>query len=334
MTWGLRFAATLIAALIPIEGAAAPAPILIKFSYVVAEDTPKGRAVAYFKKLAEERTGGRVRVDVFSKATLYSDKDELEALQLGAVQMLAPTLGNFRALGLSEFEVFDLPYLFDSYEQLRKVTDGPVGASLFVKLEAKGIHGLGYWDLGFKQMSANRALRRPSDFAGLRMRIKSSKVIEAQMRALGATPVTLPFNQTSQALGMGVVEGAENPVSSFRAERMDESQKYLTLSDHGYIGYAVVVNRRFWDKLPGDIRATLEGAMRDATVYANKSARELNDEALAALRQGGHTTVIALSPEEKAQWKSVLVKIHPQFQGRIPRELLLRIYAETGFRPE
>jgi C4-dicarboxylate-binding protein DctP len=329
----VKFAGAVIAFAL-LTGAQAQQPIVIKFSHVVTDETPKGKGAIRFKELAEAKTRGRVKVEIYPNSQLYKDREELEALQLGAVQMLAPTLSNFRALGLSEFEVFDLPYLFDSYEQLRKVTDGPVGASLFVKLEAKGIHGLGYWDLGFKQMSANRALRRPSDFAGLRMRIKSSKVIEAQMRALGATPVTLPFNQTSQALGMGVVEGAENPVSSFRAERMDESQKYLTLSDHGYIGYAVVVNRRFWDKLPGDIRAKLEGAMRDATVYANKSARELNDEALAALRQGGHTTVIALSPEEKAQWKSVLVKIHPQFQGRIPRELLLRIYAETGFRPE
>jgi C4-dicarboxylate-binding protein DctP len=240
-------------------------PIVIKFSHVVAQETPKGKGAEYFKKLAEERTNGRVKVEVYPNSQLYKDKEELEALQLGAVQMLAPSLAKFGPLGAREFEVFDLPYLFDDNEELHKITQGPIGQSLLKKLESKGILGLGFWDNGFKQMSANKPLRKPEDFKGLKMRIQSSKILDMQMRALGANPQVMAFSEVYQALQTGVVDGTENPISNFYTQKMHEVQKYVTLSDHGYLGYAVIVNRKFWDALPADIRAALEEAMKEAT---------------------------------------------------------------------
>jgi C4-dicarboxylate-binding protein DctP len=303
------------------EHAGAQAPIVIKFSHVMGADTVKGRAAQAFKELAEARTRGRVRVDVYPSDVLYGDKNELEALQLGAVQMLAPALSNFRALGLREFELFDLPYLFDSYADLHRVTEGPAGVALLQRLEAKGIHGLAYWDVGFKQMTANRALRTPTDFAGLRMRIKSSTVIDAQMRALSAVPVTLPYSETVHALETGMVDGTEVSVSSFAVQHMEREQRYLTLSAHGYIGYAVVVNRRFWERLPADIRSELESAMREVTRQQNAAAEARDKEALAALRRSGGTTVIDLTEQEKAAWKRAL---QPVREGLDPlsRELI------------
>ncbi len=313
--------------------ASAQRPIVIKFSHVVATETPKGKAADYFKRLAEERTGGRVKVEVYPNSQLYKDKEEMEALSLGAVQMLAPSLAKFGPLGVPAFEVFDLPYIFDNYRELQKVTQGPVGQALLKTLETKGILGLAYWDNGFKVMSADRELRLPADFRGLRMRIQSSKVLDAQMRALGANPQVMAFSEVREALRAGVVNGTENPPSNLYTQRMHEVQKHVTLSNHGYLGYAVIVNRKFWESLPADIRATLEGAMREATRFANDIAKSENDQALAAVRQSGLSKVIELTPEEKKAWKKALLSVHQESESRIGRDLIRSIYRETGFDP-
>ena len=314
-------------------GATAQQPIVIKFSHVVAPDTPKGRATEYFKKLAEERTKGRVKIEIYPNSQLFKDAEELEALQLGSVQMLAPTVSKFGPMGVREFEVFDLPYLFDSYADVHKVTDGPIGRDLMKKLEPKGIIGLAYWDNGFKPMSANRPLRKPEDAKGLKMRIQSSKVLDAQMRALGAIPQVMALSEVYQGLQTGVIDGTENVVSNFYTQKMYEVQKYLTVTDHGYIGYAVIANRKFWDGLPPDVRAALEGAMSDATRFADDGAKQENADALEGVRKTGKTQVIVLSPEEKRAWKKALVKVHAEMAGRIGRDLVLSIYKETGFDP-
>src|SRR6478735_5465095 len=178
----------LLAAALASANAFAQTPIVIKFSHVVANDTPKGKAAERFKELAEKATKGRVKVEVYPNSVLYKDKEELDALQLGAVQMLAPSLAKFGPLGIKEFEAFDIPYIFPSREVLTRVTEGPVGKGLLKKLEGKGITGLAYWDNGFKEMTANKPLKTPADFRGLKFRIQSSKVLDGQMRALGATP--------------------------------------------------------------------------------------------------------------------------------------------------
>jgi len=308
-------------------------PITIKFSHVVAVDTPKGLAAEYFKKIAEERTKGRVKVEVYPNSQLYKDKEELEMLQLGAVQMLAPSMAKFGPMGVREFEAFDLPYIFDDYKELHKVTDGPVGKLLLKKLEPKGIVGLAFWDNGFKVMSANKPLRKPDDFKGLKMRIQSSKVLESQMRALGAIPQVMAFSEVYQALQTGVVDGTENPVSNLYTQKMNEVQKYVTLSDHGYLGYALIANKKFWDGLPADIRGILEGAVKDATKYGNDIAQKKNDEDLEMVRKSGKTQIITLTPQEKMAWKKALIKVHSENEAKIGKELLQSIYKETGFDP-
>ncbi|MEW6514397.1 MAG: TRAP transporter substrate-binding protein [Pseudomonadota bacterium] len=308
-------------------------PIIIKFSHVVATDTPKGKAADFFKVKAEELTKGKVKVEVYANSTLYKDKEEMEALQLGAVQMLAPSLAKFGPLGVKDFEVFDLPYIFDSYEDLHKVTTGPVGKSLLKKLEPKGILGLAYWDNGFKVMSANKPLRNPEDFKGLKMRIQSSNVLDAQMRALGSLPQKMAFSEVYQALQTGVVDGTENPPSNLYTQKMHEVQKFVALSDHGYLGYAVIVNKKFWDGLPADVRGQLEAAMEQATRYANQIAKVENDNSMDAVKKSGKSEIISLNAEQKKAWKKALVKVHDQMSGRIGKDLIQSIYKETGFDP-
>ncbi|MET0472266.1 MAG: TRAP transporter substrate-binding protein [Xanthobacteraceae bacterium] len=330
--YGWTIGAIAVAFVFPVA-AYAQQPIVIKFSHVVAVDTPKGKAAEYFKKLAEERTKGRVKVEVYPNSALFKDGEEMEALQLGSVQILAPSLAKFGPLGAREFEVFDLPYIFDDYDELHKVTQGPLGAALLEKLESKGIVGLAYWDNGFKLMSANKPIRVPADYKGLKMRIQSSKVLGDEMKALGAIPQVMAFSEVYQALQTGVVDGTENPPSNFYTQRMHEVQKYAALTEHGYLGYAVIVNKKFWDGLPADIRTTLEGAMKETTKYANDIARKENDDALEAVRKSGKTEIIQLTPEQKAQMKQALLPVHKQNESRIGKDTIAEVYKATGFAP-
>ncbi|WP_207630218.1 TRAP transporter substrate-binding protein [Paracoccus xiamenensis] len=327
-----RFVSAGLAAVIAIGlGAGAWAQdITIKFSHVVAPDTPKGKGAEKFKELAEQYTEGKVKVEVYPNSQLYKDKEELEALQLGAVQMLAPSLAKFGPLGVPDFEVFDLPYIFDGYDQLRMVTDGDVGKAMLAKLEDKGIRGLAYWDNGFKIMSANSPLMVPDDFLGLKMRIQSSKVLEAEMNALGAVPQVMAFSEVYQGLQTGVVDGTENPPSNMYTQKMHEVQKHATLSNHGYLGYAVIVNKEFWDGLPEDVRGNLEKAMAEATVFANGIAQEENEKALQAMMDAGTTEFHEMTDEEKAAWKEALAPVHEEMADRIGAELIEQIKAATG----
>lgn len=326
----IKALAAAFAVVLSMNSAWAQAPIVIKFSHVVATDTPKGQAAERFKEQAEKLTKGRVKVEVYPNSQLYKDKEELEALQLGAVQMLAPSLAKFGPLGVKEFEAFDLPYIFPSKAALYAVTEGPIGRGLLKKLEPKGITGLAYWDNGFKIMSANKPLHAPADFRGLKMRIQSSKVLDAQMRALGANPQVLAFSEVYQALQSGVVDGTENPPSNMYTQKMHEVQKHLTVSNHGYLGYAVIVNKKFWDGLPADIRAQLEQAMRDATTFEKAIAQRDNDLALEAIRKAGKTTIYNLTPQEQAAWRTALQPVQRQMESRIGKDLIQSITRETA----
>jgi C4-dicarboxylate-binding protein DctP len=323
-------AAAAFALVAPVIGHA-QAPIIIKFSHVVAPDTPKGNGAQKFKELAEERTKGRVKVEVYPNSQLYKDKEEMEALQLGSVQMLAPSLAKFGPLGVKEFEVFDLPFIFKDTAAFRAVTDGPVGAELFKKLEPKGVKGLAYWDNGFHAMSANKPLHHVADFKGLKMRIQSSKVLDAQMRALGAIPQVMAFSELYQGLQSGVVDGCEGVPSNFYTQKTYEVQKFTTISNHGHLAYALIVNKKFWDGLPPDIRSTLEGAVKDASTYANAIAATENATALEKMRASGKTTIYELTPAETNEWKKALMPVHQEMEARVGKPTIDAVYKAAGF---
>ncbi|MDO9224693.1 MAG: TRAP transporter substrate-binding protein [Pseudomonadota bacterium] len=328
----LTLLAALAATVISCSALAAE-PIIIKFSHVVAQDTPKGKAAEHFKKRAEELTKGRVKVEVYANSTLFKDKEELEALQLGAVQMLAPSLAKFGPLGVKEFEVFDLPYMFDNYEGLHRVTEGPIGRRMLNSLERRGITGLAFWDNGFKVFSSNKPINSVSDFKGQKMRIQSSKVLDAQMRAIGVLPQVMAFSEVYQALQTGVVDGTENPPSNLFTQKMHEVQKFVRVSNHGYLGYAVITNKKFWDGLPADVRAQLERAMKESTTYANQIAKKDNDDALDAVRKSGRSHVFVPSAQEQVSMKRALVNVHEKMDDRVGVDLVQAIYKETGFDP-
>jgi C4-dicarboxylate-binding protein DctP len=313
------------------QSAIAQTPIIIKFSHVVAPDTPKGKGADRFKQLLEERSKGRVKVEIYPNSQLYKDKEELEALQLGSVQMLAPSLAKFGPLGVKEFEVFDLPFIFKDEASFRAVTSGKTGADLFAKLEPKGIKGLAYWDNGFHIMSANKPLHTVADFKGLKMRIQSSKVLDAQMRALGALPQVMAFSELYQALQSGVVDGTEGVPSNFFTQKIYEVQKHMTISNHGHLAYALIINKKFYDGLPADIRAALESAVKDSTIYANEIATSENASALEKISASKKSTIYTPTPAELNDWKKALMPVHKEMESRVGKATIDGVYAEAGF---
>jgi len=321
-----------IAALCLCAGGAAAqtAPIVIKFSHVTAPNTPKGQGAQRFKELAEQYTGGKVRVEVYPNSQLYKDNEEMNALQLGAVQMLAPSLAKFGPLGVRDFEVFDLPYIFQSKDDLRKITHGAAGRQLMDKLQGTGIKGLAYWDNGFKIITANTPLKTPDDMLGLKMRIQSSKVLEAQMVALDAQPQVMSFSESYQALQTGVVNGTENTPSNIYTQKMHEVQKHAILSNHGYIGYALITNQKFWDGMPADIRQQLDRAVQETTDYVNEISQQQNDEAIAAMKKAGTTAFYEPTDAERKEWIARLQPVHREMAARIGKNTLDAVYKALG----
>jgi len=249
------------------------------------------------------------------------------------VQMLAPSNSKFGPTGIKQFEAFDLPYLLPDLNTLRKITNGPVGAKLLTLLNDKGMTGLAYWDNGFKQMTANKKLVKPEDYQGLKFRIQSSKVIDAQFRTLGAIPQVMAFSEVYQALQTGVVDGQENTWSNIYTQKMHEVQKYATVTNHGYIGYVVVVNKKFWDGLPPDVRANCEKAMKEATEFGNGQSAKENEDALAEIKKAGKTEIVALTPEQDEAMRKAMMPVYKDVASRVGQSLIDEILKETGRGP-
>jgi C4-dicarboxylate-binding protein DctP len=323
-----------IAAAIFIAPAAvmAQSPIIIKFSHVVANDTPKGKGALKFKELAEKYTDGKVKIEVYPNSSLYKDKEEIEALQLGSVQMLAPSTAKFAPLGAKEFEALDLPWLFKDEETYNRAMKGPVGKWLFQKLESKGITGLAYWDNGFHMASANRPLLMPADFQGLKIRISGSKIADRYFRDLGSIPQIMAFSEVYQALQTGVVDGCENTPSNYQTQKFDEVQKDITVSYHAHLQYAVIVNSKFWSGLPPDIRKQLDKAMDEATDYTNSIAVKENEDALAEIKKTGKTTLHYLTDDQKKAWQDAMRPTYAWAKGRVGQEVLDLVAKELDIK--
>jgi len=310
----------------------AQSPIVIKFSHVVANDTPKGKGAIKFKELAEKYTNGKVRIEVYPNSSLYKDKEEIEALQLGSVQMLAPSTAKFAPLGIKEFEALDLPWLFKDEDTYAKAMKGPVGKWLFSKLESKGITGLAYWDNGFHMTSANRPLLTPADFQGLKVRISGSKIADRYFRDLGSIPQIMAFSEVYQALQTGVVDGCENTPSNYLTQKFYEVQKDITVSYHAHLQYAVIVNAKFWSGLPPDIRKQVDKAMDEATDYTNSIAVKENEDALEEIKKSGKTTLHYLTDEQKKAWQEAMRPTYAWAKGRVGAEVLDLVAKELDIK--
>ena len=289
----------------------------LKFSHVVSPNTPKGKAADFFEKRLEELSGGKIDVQVYPSSQLYNDSAVLKALTLDSVQMAAPSFSKFGKI-VPQLALFDLPFLFNDLDHLHRVQDSQVGKKLKGLVTAKGFVALSFWDNGFKQLSSSKkALINPEDAAGQKFRIMSSKVLEAQFKAVDANPQMMPFSEVYSGLQQGVIDAAENPISNIWTKKFHEVQKYLTVSNHGYLGYLVVVSKKFWESLPSDLRKNVAQAMIEATEKEREYAKELNDSQFALIKDYAKTTgkleIFELTPEQRAAWKKAVSKIYPEF---------------------
>jgi C4-dicarboxylate-binding protein DctP len=314
-------------------GAPAQSPIIIKFSHVVSPDAPKGKAAVLFKQLAEKYTGGKVQVEVYPNSSLYKDKEELEALQLGSVQLLAPSISKFGPLGVKEFDIFDLPYLMSDDARARQVMASPIMADLNQKLEAKGVSPLAYWDNGTYVYTANKPLIMPDDFRGMKMRIQGSKVLDAAARQLGAIPQIIAFGELYQALQTGVVDGEDNVPSNIWTQKFYDVQKYLTVSNHGRLTYSFLTNKKFWDSLPADVREQLDRAVKESTDFFDDTAAKDNVDALNRIKAAGKVEVHVQTEAEKKAWIAALMPVHKEMEARFGKDFIEKIYKASGFVP-
>lgn len=301
---------------------AAQAQMVIKFSHVVAENTPKGQGALKFKELAEKKLPGKVQVQVFPSSQLFGDAKELEAVLLGDVHFIAPSLSKFDRY-TKKIQVFDLPFLFDDIEAVDRFQSGPHGEALLASMVSRGLRGLDYWHNGMKQLSTNKdKLVRPEDVKGVKFRIQASDVLEAQFKALGANPQKMAFSEVYQALQTGVVDGQENTWSNIYSQKFFEVQKTIAETNHGLIEYMVVTNVKWWDGLPPDIRKGLAEAMKEATVYANKLAADINDADRKKIVDAGKAKIQKLSKEDVAAWRKAMEPVWKKFEGDIGRDLI------------
>src|SRR5215469_1676230 len=322
-----------VASFVFARAAFAQQPIIIKFSHVVSPDAPKGKAALVFKDLAEKYTNGKVKVEVYPNSSLYKDKEELEALQLGSVQLLAPSISKFGPLGVKEFDVFDLPFLMSDDARARQMMASPMMADLNKKLEAKGVLPVAYWDNGAHVYTANKPLIQPQDFRGLKMRIQGSKVLDAVARELGAIPQIMAFGELYQALQTGVVDGEDNVPSNIWTQKFYEVQKYLTVSYHGRLTYAFITNKKFWDSLPADLRPQLDRAVKESTDFFNETAAKDNADALDKIKASGKIEVHYQTDAEKQAWIKKLMPVHKEMESRFGKAFIENIYKASGFVP-
>jgi len=306
-----------------VSGAAlAQQPIVIKFSHVVADATPKGQGALKFKEVAEKLLPGKVQVQVFPSSQLFGDAKELEALLLGDVQFIAPSLSKFDRY-TKKIQVFDLPFLFDDIAAVDRFQHSPSGKALLDSMKNRGLQGLAYWHNGMKEMSTNKdKLTRPDDVKGLKFRIQPSDVLEAQFRALGANPQKMAFAEVYQALQTGVVDGQENTWSNIYSQKFHEVQKTIAVTNHGVIDYMVVTNAKWWEGLPADIRKGLQQAMDEATAYANKLANEINERDRKRIEEAGKAKIQPLSKDDVAAWRKAMEPVWKKFEGDIGKDLI------------
>ena len=306
---------TLAAAVVATSGMAAD--YTLKFSHVVSPNTPKGKAADFFEKRLEELSAGRIDVQVYPSSQLYKDNAVLKALRLNSVQMAAPSFSKFGKI-VPQLALFDLPFIFKDLDHLHRVQDGEVGTKLKSMVTAKGIVALNFWDNGFKQLSSNaKPLLMPEDAKGQKFRIMSSKVLEAQFHAVGANPQMMPFSEVYSGLQQGVIDAAENPISNIYTKKFHEVQKYLSISDHGYLGYLVVMSKKFWKSLPEDLQRNVTQAMNEATEKEREYALELNKKQLGLIQEyakkTGKLEIFNLTAEQKNAWREKVSTIYPEF---------------------
>jgi C4-dicarboxylate-binding protein DctP len=295
--------------------------ILIKFPHVTAPGTPKGKAADHFRDLVHDRLGERVTVEVYPSGQLMNDDDSIDALAFGEVQMIAVSLSKFDRL-TKKYQVFDLPFMFNDIVAVERFQNGPSGVSLLNAMTDSGLSGLSFWHNGMKQFSGPEPMTTPGAAKGLKFRIMESDVLQAQILQVGGNPQKMALGEVYQALQTGAVDAQENTWSNIYSAKFYEVQDHITQSNHGYIGYLVLVNSEFWSSIPDDIRSELESIMDETSAWANAQSTAINQEALEKIKASNRTNVVTLTPEQIEEWRVAMRPVWTQFEEAIGSDII------------
>lgn len=315
-------------------GTGAGTTYTLKFSHVTTDSTPKGKAALWFEKELEKRSNGRINVEVYANSSLYGDKDEMQAIQQNSVQMLAPASAKFTTVAPA-LQVLDLPFLFDSPEDIPSVAapDTEVGKAIFGNkdLESKQMKVLGLWDSGMKQIHSNNLTQSPADMKGKKYRIQPSDVLKSQIEAWGGHAEAIAFSEVYSALQQGVIDGGENTYSNIESQKMHTVQSNIAESNHGYIGYILVVNTKFFDSLPKDLQDLLVKVADEASTYNRENAVSVNEASKKAIEAAGKTTINVLTPEQRTAFKKVVVPaLYEEYRDVIGSDIIDELLAKQG----
>lgn len=297
------------------------APILIRFSHVVGENTPKGTGAKVFKELVEKRLSGKIAVEIYPRSQKYTDEQALLGLLFGDVEMAAPSFTKFRKFS-SHLQVYDLPFLFENVEQVHAFQQSSSGQELLSSMENRGIKGLAYWDNGMRVLSANRPIEVPADLKGLSLRIEPSYVFQRQYAELGAIATPMPYKRLPDALRVGVVDGYENTWSNVLSKGLHLLRPYFTEVGHSYLGYMVVTSNSFWNSLPADIQTELQAIMEEVTVVVNKLAKEKEIADKAQIQKTSSVQIVTLDEDAKKQWREVMMPLWKEMEADIPPAIM------------
>ena len=301
--------------------AAGHEPVVIKFSHVVAENTPKGQMANKFKELIDQRLKGKVVVEVFPNSQLFGDNKVLEAMLLGDVQLAAPSLSKFNKYTKS-LQIFDLPFLFKDMTAVEKFQQSATGQELLMSMKNKGLIGLGYLHNGMKQLSASDPLKVPADAKKKKFRIMSSDVLAAQFEAVEAIPLKKPFSEVFTLLQTKAIDGQENTWSNIYSKKFFEVQPYITESNHGVLDYLVVTSAEFWMGLPADLRGEIKKSLDEAIAFGNSVSEKKAVEDKQKIIDSGRSKVITLTDAERQQWVEAMKPVWKQFEGEIGKNFI------------
>ncbi len=287
--------------------------IVIKFSHVVSESSPKGLAAKRFAQLVNQRSDGRVEVQVYANSQLYKDGEEIAALQAGNIQLIAPATAKMTKY-FPQLIIFDMPFLFSSYQHVYETVDGPVGQELLSQMSGQEMLGLALWDNGFKQIAAKQPVVTKGDFSGMRFRVMDSQLLVDKFRGVGSYTLVLPFSEVYAAVEQQEADGIENSLSNIYTKRFHNVLPYITISNHGYLGYVVLTNADFWNSLPDDLREIIEEALQEVTLWQREVAMEQNQYSLEQIIKSQGEKVIFLPEEQREEWNSAFVHVYRKYQ--------------------
>lgn len=311
--------AVLIASLFGTAAHAAD-PILIRFSHVTSEKSPKGQGALMFKQLAEERLPGKVKVEVYPRSQKFDDNQAPLALLFGDIEMAAPSLSKFRTFS-KRMQVFDLPFLFSNTDALHRFQQSSMGKELLNSMTAQGIQGLAYWDNGARVISAKRAIVQPADAKRLVLRIEPSSVFQEQYARVGAVGIEMPFSRLPDAMKEGLISAQENAWSNIRSMKVHRFHNHFTELDHSYLGYMVITSSTFWDGLPAEIRTSLENILKEVTAKVNAMAAEQARSARQEVLQSG-ANLVELSEADRQAWQDALKPVWKSFEEEIGADVI------------